>query len=359
MLLEQGKESFSMKIPSNENSAIQYEESLKNFTRLKEEVLFVLQDSLEKAGIKIHAIHSRVKTLKSVADKLARIEQGGGKSPSLETIDDLVGLRIVCLFLSDIPRIADVLRSSFNVLIEDNKIDGADITSFGYQSVHFISQLPQYFSGPRYDQIKSMRFEVQVRTIAMDAWAAASHYLDYKSEVGVPIHLKKDFYALSGLFYVADTHFEMFYNEAQRSRQELRISILSKEALSNKLLDTDTLSEYLSGSLSDRNQVGREGISELLSELLETGYKTVGELDQIMQRGMDAFLAYEKENPPGVRDDEDDDLDPPRRFADVGVVRILLEIADENFLNNRQKEEKFTKESIDKLIKYRSQVKPQ
>lgn len=344
---------------SNANASRQYEELLSKFSRLKDEVLFVLQDSLEKGGIKIHAIHSRVKALKSVTDKLARIEQGGGKAPSLETIDDLVGLRIVCLFLSDIPRIANVLRSSFSVLIEDNKIDGADITSFGYQSVHFICQLPDSFAGPRYDQIKSMRFEVQVRTIAMDAWAAASHYLDYKSELGVPVHLKKDFYALSGLFYVADTHFEMFYNEAQRSRQELRASVASNGTLHKKLLDTDTLSEYLGGTLSDRNHVGREGISELLSELLKSGYKTVGDLDRIMQRGMNAFLVYEKENPPGSKIDEDDDSEFPRRFLDVGVVRVLLEIADDNFLINRQKQEGFTNESVEKLLKYRSLVQQQ
>lgn len=352
-----------MKIATNENTGRLYEELLPKLGRLKEEIIFVLQDSLEKGGIKIHAIHSRVKTLKSVMGKLARIEQGGGKSPSLETIDDLVGLRIVCLFLSDIPRIADVLRSSFSILIEDNKIDGADITSFGYQSVHFICQLPQSFSGPRYDQIKSMRFEVQVRTIAMDAWAAASHYLDYKSELGVPIHLKKDFYALSGLFYVADTHFEMFYNEAQKSRQELRRSVVSKEMLSKKLLDADTLSEYLEGSFSDRKQSGHEGVSELLIELLESGYKTVGELDHVIQRGLKAFLAYETENPPGSSEDDDDDEDGesdfPRMFADVGVVRILLEIADENFLNNRQKHETFTPEFINKLLHFKKLVEPQ
>jgi putative GTP pyrophosphokinase len=64
-------------------------------------------------------------------------------------------------------------------------------------------------SGPRYDPLKHLRFEVQVRTIVMDAGAAVSHHLDYKGGTSVPSELRKDFYALSGLFYVADQHFEV------------------------------------------------------------------------------------------------------------------------------------------------------
>ena len=59
------------------------------------------------------------------------------------------------------------------------------------------------YSGPRYDNIAVLPFEIQVRTIAMDAWANVSHHLDYKSDKDVPAELRKDFYALSGLFYLA------------------------------------------------------------------------------------------------------------------------------------------------------------
>jgi len=94
-----------------------------------------------------------------------------------------VGLRVVCLFLSDIERVAKVVKESFEVLEEDNKIEGREISSFGYMSFHFTVQMKRSFSGPRYDAIASIPFEIQVRTIAMDAWATTSHYLDYKSDV--------------------------------------------------------------------------------------------------------------------------------------------------------------------------------
>ncbi|MBI4489516.1 MAG: hypothetical protein HY694_10565 [Deltaproteobacteria bacterium] len=56
-------------------------------------------------------------------------------------------------------------------------------------------------------------FEIQIRTIAQDAWASISHYLDYKKESDIPAQLRRDFYALSGLFYVADRHFAMLKKE--------------------------------------------------------------------------------------------------------------------------------------------------
>jgi putative GTP pyrophosphokinase len=124
-------------------------------------------------------------------------------------------------FLSDIDHIGQVIRDSFLVISEDNKIEGSEVSSFGYMSVHFIATMKKEHSGPRYDHIANMRFEIQVRTIAMDAWANVSHYLEYKSETDVPSDLRRDFYALSGLFYVADKHFEMFFRSRTASREQL------------------------------------------------------------------------------------------------------------------------------------------
>lgn len=47
----------------------------------------------------------------------------------------------------------------------------------------------------------------------LNAWASISHYLGYKKESDIPAELRRDFNALSGLFYVADTHFAMLKQE--------------------------------------------------------------------------------------------------------------------------------------------------
>jgi ppGpp synthetase/RelA/SpoT-type nucleotidyltranferase len=87
-----------------------------------------------------------------------------------------------------------------------------------YQSVHFVGRIHPSRSGPRYDSIKGQRFEIQVRTILMDAWANVSNYLDYKSDRSIPSELRRDFFALSGLFYVAEQHLEPFQGVCDQPR---------------------------------------------------------------------------------------------------------------------------------------------
>ena len=330
----------------------EYEVIRPHLERLKDEALFVIQDAVDREGIKIHATHARIKDFASAQKKLARLEQSGSDGTSLFALNDLVGLRIVCLFLSDIPRLGTSLRSCLNVIHEDNKIDGAEVSSFGYQSVHFVCQFPSGFSGPRYDPLKGKSFEVQVRTIAMDAWAAASHYLDYKNEQGVPLNLRKDFYALSGLFYVADTHFEMFYKEVVQSRERLR-SLSPSISLLDRELDLDTLSQYLREALPDRKRSDNKGISELLDELLAANYKHISDIDSQLKIAMDVFLAYESSNPPSVSDDDEEDQDVTSKFSDVGVIRVLLEIADDDFLNLRMQRESLSASWAERLTKYK------
>jgi hypothetical protein len=61
----------------------------------------------------------------------------------------------------------------------------------------------------------------------------------------------------------------------------------------------------------------------------KVGIKSIKVLDEKMHLGADAFKAYEKKYPPslvqGVM------VKPLEKFADVGVVRITLQILDETF----------------------------
>jgi putative GTP pyrophosphokinase len=172
---------------------------------------------------------------------------------------------VVGLYLSDLDRIARVIRNTFQVVSEDNKIEGADVSSFGYMSVHFVITMKQEYTGPRYDRIAGMPFEIQVRTIAMDAWANVSHHLDYKNDKDVPAELRKDFYALSGLFYVADRHFEMFYSQSKQSREHM-IDVqdfLTRPGYRNKSRktgqDTNNIERWFS-NLCDSSLASRTGI---------------------------------------------------------------------------------------------------
>ena len=73
------------------------------YKRLLEESLFVLEKALKTAGVKYHSIPSRLKSVDSIAAKAKRKAEGKDIpiDPFLE-ITDIVGLRVVCLFLEDV-----------------------------------------------------------------------------------------------------------------------------------------------------------------------------------------------------------------------------------------------------------------
>jgi ppGpp synthetase/RelA/SpoT-type nucleotidyltranferase len=298
----------------------EYLSKISTFTHLQGEALFILEPAIRDIHIKLHSISQRIKTVDSFLDKVQRKES----EKPFEDIRDIVGIRVVCLFLSDIARIGGVIRNSFIVLEEDDKVEGTDASSFGYMSVHFIVMMKEEHSGPRYDPIAKLPFEIQVRTIAMDAWANVSHHLNYKSDKDVPSDLKRDFYALSGLFYVADKHFEMFYGASRQSQQEMAelFEEASPQTIAQQEINLDSLTAYLNTKFPDRNHADAKRISILISELSKVGYRTIGDIDRTVETAWDAFLLYEKENPPSTGED---------RFADVGVVRISAQIVDEKY----------------------------
>ena len=135
-----------------------------------------------------------MKTLASLEEKAQR--KGYGEPLQLS---DIVGARVVVLFLSDLPRTDALIRDTFHVVTSEDKIEGAeDPSTFGYMSHHYDAVLNPAHTGPRYEDLHDLQFEVQARTLLMDAWANVSHYLAYKSNAGIPPELRRDFYALSG-----------------------------------------------------------------------------------------------------------------------------------------------------------------
>jgi putative GTP pyrophosphokinase len=269
----------------------QYQSLAPALDRLKTECGYIIEDALRQASIKTHSVLSRVKTLESAKDKISRREKA---QSSLDEIDDLLGLRIVCLLRSDIQRIGEIIRSEFEVIAEDNKLDGANIEAFGYQSVHFIAKLLSSCKGRRYNGLHDQVFEIQLRTVAMDAWATLSHYLDYKNEVDVPKELRKDFFALSGLFYVADTHFEIFYASRTASKETAR-SLIKSQPLQDQELNLDTLSAYLHNKYPERKLRESEPLSSTLRNLIESGYSNLNEIDKALKITEPAFQAFERD----------------------------------------------------------------
>ena len=136
----------------------------------------------------------------------------------LQEINDIVGIRVICLFRDEIEEIKNVVRETFEVISDDDKTHSKDVDHFGYLSAHIIAKLGAEQSASLPQSLHELRFEIQIRTIAQHAWASISHHLRYKQSANMPKDQERDFHALSALFYVADSHFLWLKNE-QSSRE--------------------------------------------------------------------------------------------------------------------------------------------
>lgn len=302
-----------------EPTPAEYFDSMANdHRRLCEEVEFTLRAALKREGIKTHSVIARVKDRVSYLEKITR---KGYENP-LEEVEDIVGIRVVCLFMADLPKVNALVQEVFTVLKEEDKVEGGASDSFGYMSIHYVCNLHGDNSGPRYAGLEKLKFEVQCRTILMDAWANVSHYLAYKGEASIPEHLRRDFHALAGLFYVADKHFELFFRDSEGSKAAAVDAVVhaDKENRQPLPIDRDTMLALLSVNYPDREAPELESASEFAQEVTTAGYTSVDEVKDDLDAAAVAALAYERDRPPRGG-----------RFAPVGLARQALSIANHKY----------------------------
>jgi putative GTP pyrophosphokinase len=299
-----------------------YDRLLPRLERLKEEVVFTLTDAFRGAGIRTHAIPARVKDFDSLMEKAAT----KGWSDPFDSASDIVGARVVVLFASDIEPARKLIKTLFKVVKEDRK-GTENVAQFGYSGLHFDNFLLESVTGPRYRDLHELKFEVQLRTIVEDAWAAVSHVLGYKGASSIPEHLQRDFYALSGLFYVADQHFEMFYKQAARAGKRAADEVADASSKSRRRvrpvpLNADTLVAFLAQRYPGRSQASLARAAELVPELEEHGdISSLPALVTLLDKTDTAFRAYEAAHPPR----------PGRKFGALGVARISLALASREY----------------------------
>ena len=127
----------------------------------------------------IEFIESRLKKPSSIARKLRRNGAEITVENMIEQVSDIAGIRVLCAYIDDIYEIARMLARQQDVKIINVKDYIKNPKDNGYRSYHMIVEIPVYFS----DQVRPVRCEIQIRTIAMDFWATLDHDMQYKKEV--------------------------------------------------------------------------------------------------------------------------------------------------------------------------------
>ncbi len=140
--------------------------------------LEILNDELSVSGMSnpISSIISRRKQPASIYEKLVRQNDDISLESIERNLNDVAGLRVICPFLDDIYKVAEMLVKQDDVTLIHTKDYIRHPKPNGYRSYHMIIEIPVFFSQEK----RPMRAEVQIRTVAMDFWAKLEHKMKYK-----------------------------------------------------------------------------------------------------------------------------------------------------------------------------------
>jgi ppGpp synthetase/RelA/SpoT-type nucleotidyltranferase len=218
----------------------EYRDALPELESMRVQVLDTLREALERNGLVVTAIETRIKTEESLAGKLAL---KGAKYATLSDITDILGARIVTFYTDDVDRIASIAEQLFEI-DWNNSVDKRrlhQLDSFGYNSLHYICRIPGH----------DLRFELQLRTTLQHAWAAINHDTGYKSGIEIPREYMRRMNRLAGLLEIADDEFSRIRSEITDYRRRVQ-SLVQNGKLDDVLLDGDTFRSYLQAKPLDR-----------------------------------------------------------------------------------------------------------
>jgi len=267
------------------------------YEQLCKEVAYILENRLRGAQIEYATITSRAKTLASFAEKIVRKNY---QDPFSE-ITDIAGVRIVFLYKNDFPEIENIIKSEFKIFEKINTAEKQSDDKFGYGAVHFLVKLGKKSAGARYDDLKDLTCEIQVRTIVQDAWAILAHHLVYKKEPHIPKHLQRKLNSLSGLFETADDQFDTIRHDREEYLKSIKSIRGNKDQFLNQEINLDTFIAFLKwrfpGKAIANPSFSEIQIVSILSWINESGYSRLSELEKAVAETKTALSAYLEEEP--------------------------------------------------------------
>lgn len=160
----------------------------------------------------INSIQCRLKKGVSIYEKLERKHIPIDVDALENSISDIAGIRVVCSFVDDVYYIEKALLSQDDITLIKRKDYIKNPKPNGYKSLHLIVSVPIFLS----NQKKPVKVEIQLRTIAMDAWAALEHQLKYKKNIDESRDIEAELSACSEFI----TNFDLKMNELFRKSSE-------------------------------------------------------------------------------------------------------------------------------------------
>lgn len=181
-----------------------------------------MEQRLEKINIEyskkldrtfIGQITYRIKTPESCLNKLLKKKYPIEQQTAKERLNDIAGMRVICNFLDDIYKLAEIIK-------EDKELEVIKIKDYvkkpkasGYQSLHVIVRVPV-------GEEEKLKVEIQIRTQAMNFWAVVEHHFVYKKGNYEKNEFEKDLKECARTIYKIDKKMLLIREKMEKAQQE-------------------------------------------------------------------------------------------------------------------------------------------
>ena len=215
------------------------------YEKLAEYIVHLIRDDPSSPKESLHTITYRIKDEARLIEKIdEENKQLGVEAAPItqknfqERVGDLLGIRLICLRLSDIKRVEAYLgllaeekilrfirkpdqKKSFVLPVDPGEAipEGLDLRYSGYSSIHYQVELGE--NSDATDELKGLQIEFQLRTILEEAWGEIDHKYRYvlsRSGDTLPEYIHTGFYNLSAYLQAAALQVEHLCRQAEAHR---------------------------------------------------------------------------------------------------------------------------------------------
>ena len=261
-----------MRKRQKEDILVTFFKEKRKYEELADYIVHLIRDDPSSPNESLHTIIYR---LKDEARLISKIDEENkqlkaGAAPIThknfrERIGDLLGIRLICLRLSDIKKVEaylgllveeEILRfirkpdpkRSFVLPVDPGESipDGLNLRYSGYSSIHYQVRLGK--NSDATDELKGLQVEFQLRTILEEAWGEIDHkyrYVFSRSRNLLPEHIHTGFYILSAYLQAASLQAEHLCRQAEahgllrakKPKKKLRPPVVAEHGSQETLLD--------------------------------------------------------------------------------------------------------------------------
>ena len=197
---------------------ISYVEKLSLYEEYSSRIRNLVQDLVEREDIEICSIEGWAKAPAELVKSLNAHYESEDNEAGLDTIADLVTVRVLLRFPEDVTKVEEIICTEFDVDVERSVPSSVleDPFRFGYPAVLYTLMLSESRSSLReWRKYRSLPFRLELRTMLQEAWATISPRVNLNVDSISEKKLKRKLVRLASLLEEADEGFLLLWEEVK------------------------------------------------------------------------------------------------------------------------------------------------